>query len=185
MLNKVILIGNLTKDVELRYSTGGSAIGKLGLATNRKWKDKNSGETKDEAMFIDVTVFGRSAEIANQYLRKGSKILVEGRLQLERWVDNNGQNRSKHSVIAEQIQFLDGKEDGASYGNGGDYHQQNSNSYDNYNNGYDNNGGGNSYNNNNHSQQNSHNNKNSYQKPQQPSSPSMPNAPIEDDEIPF
>lgn len=119
MLNKVILIGNLTKDVELRYSTGGSAIGKLGLATNRKWKDKNSGETKDEAMFIDVTVFGRSAEIANQYLRKGSKILVEGRLQLERWVDNNGQNRSKHSVVAEQLQFLDSKDDNQSSSNQG------------------------------------------------------------------
>lgn len=173
MLNKVILIGNLTRDVELRYSTGGSAIGKLGLATNRKWKDKNSGETKDEAMFIDVTVFGRSAEIANQYLNKGSKVLVEGRLQLERWVDNNGQNRSKHSVIAEQLQFLDSKDDNQSSSNQGYNENRGNGAY-----------GGQAYDDNGYPNQNyDPNPKQGYQNNYQQQT--MPNAPIEDDEIPF
>ncbi len=170
MLNKVLLIGNLTRDVELRYSTGGAAISKLNLAVNRRWKDRNTGENKDEVMFIDITVFGRSAEIANQYLKKGSKVLIEGRLQLERWVDANGQNRNKHSVVAENLQFLDNKSDS----NSNNSYQQNQNNYDN------NQGGG-------YNQQNSYNPPNEqYNAPQQkPSSPSTPSAPIEDDEIPF
>lgn len=107
MYNKVILVGNLTRDVELRYAPSGSAIAKFGLATNRRWKDRNSGEDREEVMFVDINVFGRSAEIANQYLRKGSKVLVEGRLVLERWVDQNGQNRSKHSISADTVQFME------------------------------------------------------------------------------
>ena len=113
MLNKVLLIGNLTRDVELRYTPSGSAVCKLGLATNRKWKDKISNETKEEAMFIDVSLFGRTAEIANQYLKKGSKVFIEGRLQLERWTDQNGQTRTRHSVVAENMQFVDNKNSGA------------------------------------------------------------------------
>jgi single-strand DNA-binding protein len=109
MFNKVILIGNLTRDVELRYTPSGTAIAKFGIATNRTYKDQVTGENKQETMFIDVTVFGRSAEVANQYLKKGRKVLVEGRLVFEQWVDNTGQKRSKHSVVAEKLQFMDTK----------------------------------------------------------------------------
>ena len=109
MYNKIILVGNLTRDVDLRYSPTGTAIAKFGIATNRTYKDNVTGENKQETMFIDVTVFGRSAEIANQYLRKGSKVLVEGRLVLDQWVDSTGQKRSKHSVVAEKIQFMETK----------------------------------------------------------------------------
>ncbi|MEF3192541.1 MAG: single-stranded DNA-binding protein [Campylobacterales bacterium] len=111
MLNKVFLIGNLTRDVELRYSPNGTAIGKFGIAVNRSWKDRSSGETREETMFIDVSVFGRSAEIANQYLSKGRRVLVEGRLVLEQWVDQTGQKRSRHSIAADNLQFLDSKAD--------------------------------------------------------------------------
>ena len=107
MYNKVILVGRLTKNVELRYLPSGSAIATFSLATSRSWKDKNSGETKEETMFIDIKTFGRSAEIANQYLKKGNRVLVEGRLVLERWTDQNGQNRSKHVVQADNINFME------------------------------------------------------------------------------
>jgi len=109
MFNKVILIGNLTRDVELRYTPSGTAIAKFGLATNRTYKDSVTGENKQEVMFIDITVFGRSAEIANQYLGKGRRVLIEGRLVLDTWVDSNGQKRSKHSIVAERVQFMDSK----------------------------------------------------------------------------
>ncbi|NPA88116.1 single-stranded DNA-binding protein [Caminibacter pacificus] len=109
MFNKVILIGNLTRDVELRYTPSGTAIAKFGLATNRTYKDSVTGENKQEVMFIDITVFGRSAEIANQYLAKGRRVLIEGRLVLDTWVDSNGQKRSKHSIVAERVQFMDSK----------------------------------------------------------------------------
>jgi len=110
MFNKVILVGNLTRDIELRYTQGGMAIAKTGIATNRKFK-KQSGEQVDETMFIDITFFGRSGEIANQYLRKGSKVLVEGRLMLEQWTDQNGQKRSKHSINVEEMKMLDSRGD--------------------------------------------------------------------------
>lgn len=107
MYNKVILVGNLTRDIELRYSQGGMAIANAGLATSRKFT--LNGEKKEEVCFVDITFFARSAEIANQYLRKGSKILVEGRLNFDQWVDQNGQKRSKHSVVVETMQMLDTK----------------------------------------------------------------------------
>ena len=109
MYNKVILVGNLTRDVELKYTPSGTAIAKFGLATNRTYKDTMTGENKQEVMFIDITVFGRSAEVANQYLRKGKKVLIEGRLVLDQWVDSTGQKRSKHSIVAEKVQFMDSK----------------------------------------------------------------------------
>jgi single-strand DNA-binding protein len=115
MFNKVILVGNLTRDIELRYSQNGMAIAKTGLATNRRFTV--NGEKKEEVMFIDITFFARSAEIANQYLRKGSKILVEGRLNFEQWVDQNGGKRSKHSVTVENMQMLDSRADAAAMGN--------------------------------------------------------------------
>lgn len=119
MFNKVILVGNLTRDVELRYLPNGSSIGKFGIATNRKWKDAQNGELRQEVMFIDVSVFGRSAEIANQYLRKGSKVLVEGRLALNQWTDQSGQKRSKHEIVADSVQFMESKAEGGNeYGYG-------------------------------------------------------------------
>ena len=108
MYNKVILVGNLTRDIEMKYSQGGMAIAKSAIATSRKFKS-NTGEQKEEVCFIDITFFGRSAEVANQYLRKGSKILIEGRLVFEQWSDQNGQKRSKHGVTVDVMQMLDSK----------------------------------------------------------------------------
>ena len=104
-MNKVILMGNLTRDIEIRYSQSGTAIGSTGIATNRKWKSQ-TGEQKEEVMFIDLTFFGRTAEIANQYLHKGSKVLVDGRLSLDQWTAQDGSKRSKHAVIVENLHFL-------------------------------------------------------------------------------
>ena len=111
MFNKIIVVGNLTRDVELRYTASSSAIAKFGLAINRNWKDRNTGEKREEVCYVDVNIFGRSAEVANQHLAKGKKILVEGRLQFEQWQDQTGQKRSKHSISAESFQFLDSKGD--------------------------------------------------------------------------
>ena len=120
MFNKIILVGNLTRDIELRYSQGGMGIAKTAIATSRKFT--SNGEKKEEVCFVDITFFGRSAEVANQYLRKGSKILVEGRLNFEQWVDQNGGKRSKHSVTVETMQMLDSKGDSGSNANqGGGY----------------------------------------------------------------
>lgn len=109
MYNKVILVGNLTRDVELKYLQNGSAVAKIGLATSRKFK-KQDGSQGEEVCFVDINLFGRTAEIANQYLRKGSKILIEGRLVLEQWKDQNGTNRSKHTVTAENMTMLGGND---------------------------------------------------------------------------
>jgi len=109
MYNKIILVGNLTRDIELRYSQSGMGIANTAIATSRKFT--SNGEKKEEVCFVDITFFARSAEVANQYLRKGSKILVEGRLNFDQWVDQNGQKRSKHSVVVETMQMLDSKGD--------------------------------------------------------------------------
>jgi len=109
MFNKIILVGNLTRDVEVHYTQGGMAIAKTAIATSRKFKS-NSGEQKEEVCFVGITFFARSAEVANQYLHKGSKILIEGRLTFDQWTDQNGQKRSKHGVTVETMQMLGGKE---------------------------------------------------------------------------
>jgi single-strand DNA-binding protein len=134
MYNKVILVGNLTRDIELRYTPSGTAVAKFGLATNRVYSDPVTKEKKQEAMFIDITVFGRAAETANQYLKKGSQVLVEGRLSLNQWTDQTGQKRSKHEIIAEQVKFLGGRENQTS-GYGDTSYQQPQQSY-NQNQGY-------------------------------------------------
>ncbi len=113
MYNKIILVGNLTRDIELKYSQGGMAIAKTGIATNRKFKKQN-GEMADETMFVDITFFGRSGEVANQYLRKGSKVLIEGRLMLDQWTDQNRQKRSKHSINVDTMQMLDSRGESSS-----------------------------------------------------------------------
>ncbi len=86
MYNRIILVGYFTRDVEIRYTSNNLAIATVGIATNRRWKSQ-TGELKEETLFVDLKLFGRSAEVANQYLRKGSKVLVEGRLILEQWTD--------------------------------------------------------------------------------------------------
>ena len=106
MYNKVILVGNLTRDIELKYSQGGTAIANTAIATSHKYT--SNGEKKEEVCFIDISFFGRSAEIANRYLHKGSKVLVEGRLQFQQW-EKDGQKHSKHSVLVETMQMLDSK----------------------------------------------------------------------------
>lgn len=109
--NKVILIGNHTRDPELRYTPKGTAVAKFALAVNRVWTT-DSGEKKEEVTFIDIDAFGRTAENIAQYMRKGSAMMVEGRLRLSQWDDRQtGQKRSKLSVLCETCQFLGGKRD--------------------------------------------------------------------------
>ena len=104
--NKVILVGNLTRDPELRYTPKGTAIAKVGLAVNRVWTNE-AGEKKEEVTFVDVDIFGRTAENVGQYMRKGRPMLVEGRLKLDQWDDKQtGQKKSKLGVVAETVQFL-------------------------------------------------------------------------------
>ena len=115
--NKVILVGNLTRDPELRYTPKGMAIAKVGLAVNRNWTSE-SGEKKEEVTFVDVDIFGRTAENVAQYMKKGRPILIEGRLRLDQWDDKQtGQKRSKLGVVAETVQFLGSPTGG---GEGGD-----------------------------------------------------------------
>ena len=115
--NKVILVGNLTRDPELRYTPKGTAIAKIGLAVNRVWTNE-AGEKKEEVTFVDVDVFGRTAENVGQYMRKGRPILIEGRLRLDQWDDKQtGQKKSKLGVVAETVQFL-GSAPGAGEGGG-------------------------------------------------------------------
>src|SRR5215472_11664283 len=114
--NKVILVGNLTRDPELRYTPKGTAIAKIGLAVNRVWRNE-AGETKEEVTFVDVDVFGRTAENVGQYMRKGRPILIEGRLKLDQWDDKQtGQKKSKLAVIAETVQFLGSATGGSNEG---------------------------------------------------------------------
>lgn len=115
--NKVILVGNLTRDPEVRYTTGGTAVTDLGLAVNRQWTDKGSNERKEETTFIDVTLWGRQAEIAGEYLSKGRPVLIEGRLQLDQWDDREtGQKRSKLKVVGESMHMLGSRGEGGGGG---------------------------------------------------------------------
>ena len=108
MYNKVIMVGNLTRDIELRYLPSGSAIAKSAIATSYKYKS-TTGEQKDEVCFLDFNIFGRSAEVANQYLKKGSKVLLEGRLVFEQWTAQDGSTRSRHSLRVDAMKMLDTK----------------------------------------------------------------------------
>ena len=114
--NKVILVGNLTRDPELRYTPKGTAIAKIGLAVNRVWTNE-AGEKKEEVTFVDVDVFGRTAENVGQYMRTGRPILIEGRLRLDQWDDKQtGQKKSKLGVVAETVQFLGSAQGGGEGG---------------------------------------------------------------------
>src|SRR5690242_11646810 len=118
--NKVILLGNLTRDPEVRYTPKGSAVCDLGLAVNRSYT-LDSGEKREEVTFVDVVLWARLAEIAGEYLKKGRPVFIEGRLQLDTWDDKqSGQKRSKLRVIGETMQLLGGRPPGTSGGEGGE-----------------------------------------------------------------
>lgn len=110
--NKVILLGNLTRDPEVRYTPKGSAVAEIGLAVNRVYTTEG-GEKREETTFVDVTLWGRTAEIAGEYLKKGRPVLIEGRLQLDTWDDKtSGQKRSKLKVVGEGLQLLGARPSG-------------------------------------------------------------------------
>jgi len=159
MYNRIILVGNLTRDPELRYMPSGGAVCTTGIATNRKFK-KQDGSAGEEVCFVDITFFGRTAEVANQYLKRGAKVLVEGRLKLDQWTDQNGGKRSKHSVTVDSMQML-----GSKNSNEGGYDQAKAPTSGNYNN----------------QQQNSYNKP----APQPTQSDNIPDIDIDEDEIPF
>ena len=117
--NKVILMGRLTRDPEVRYSSSGSAIAKLGVAVNRFWRNQD-GQQQEEVTFIDVTAFGKTAETIGQYLKKGRPIFVEGHLRLDQWDDKQtGQKRSKLEVIMDKFEFIDSRGEGGGESGGG------------------------------------------------------------------
>jgi single-strand DNA-binding protein len=123
-LNKVFLMGNLTRDPELRYTPSGQSVATLRLAVNRRFTTRQ-GENRDETLFIDVTVWGKQAEICSQYMSKGRPIMIEGRLKQDTWKTPDGQSRSKIGVVAENFQFLGGggggRQGGGPGGSGDDY----------------------------------------------------------------
>jgi single-strand DNA-binding protein len=122
--NRVILVGNITRDIQVRYSQKGTAFTDIGLAVNRSWFDKQSNSRKEEVTFVDVSLFGREAEVAGEYLAKGSQVLIEGRLQLDSWEDKeSGQKRSKLRVVSEGLTMLGkggGQKQAVTAGGGGD-----------------------------------------------------------------
>jgi single-strand DNA-binding protein len=120
-LNKVMLIGNLTRDPELRHTPKGTAVSEISLAINRNWTN-DQGQKQEDTTFVEVTLWGRQAEVVQQYVTKGSPIYIEGRLQLDSWDDKEtGKKRSKLRVIGENFQFLSGK---PGVSGGGDYSER-------------------------------------------------------------
>ncbi|WP_018234319.1 single-stranded DNA-binding protein [Thioalkalivibrio thiocyanodenitrificans] len=119
MVNKVILVGNLGNDPEVRHTPNGGAVTNVSLATTEKWRDKNSGERQEKTEWHRVVFFGRLAEIAGEYLKKGSMVYVEGRLQTRKWQDQSGQDRYSTEIVANEMQML-----GARGGQGSGAHAQ-------------------------------------------------------------
>ncbi|HRX86389.1 MAG TPA: single-stranded DNA-binding protein [Phycisphaerae bacterium] len=117
--NRVILAGNMTRDPETSYTASNTAVCKFGLAINRKWRDRNSGENREETCFVDCTAFGRTGEVINQYFGKGKPILVEGRLHYHQWEAQDGGKRSKLDVVVESFEFVGGPQSGGGGGGGG------------------------------------------------------------------
>lgn len=105
--NRIILVGNLTKDPELSFTASNTAVCKFGIATNRKWRDRE-GNDREDTCFIDCTLFGRSAETFKKYMNKGREVMVEGRLQLNQWTTQEGDKRSRHQVFVENFTFVGG-----------------------------------------------------------------------------
>jgi single-strand DNA-binding protein len=106
--NRIVMIGNLTRDPEYKQLTSGQAVCRLGLATNRSFKNRQTGAMVQEVCFVDIDVWGAQADSCRQYLQKGRSVLIEGRLKLDNWEDQNGQARSKHSIVADRVVFLSG-----------------------------------------------------------------------------
>lgn len=117
--NKVFLMGNLTRDIELKHIPSGMAVANIGIAVNDRWKDKDSGEWQERANFVDCEAWGRTAEVMHQYLAKGRPVFIEGRLKLDTWQDKDGSNRSKLRVVVENFQFIDSRGGGGDSGGGG------------------------------------------------------------------
>ncbi|MDB2384710.1 single-stranded DNA-binding protein [Endozoicomonas sp.] len=119
-VNKVILIGNLGNDPDVRYTPNGSAVANLSIATSDSWTDKNTGQRQDRTEWHRVVIFGKLAEIAQQYLRKGSKVYLEGKLQTRKWQDQQAQDRYTTEIVVDgfsgQMQMLDGRQEGAGMG---------------------------------------------------------------------
>ena len=112
-VNKVILIGNLGNDPDIRYTAGGAAVANISLATAESWKDKNSGEQQERTEWHRIVFFGRLAEIVGEYLLKGSQVYVEGRLQTRKWQDKEGHDRYTTEIVANEMQMLGSKSGGA------------------------------------------------------------------------
>jgi single-strand DNA-binding protein len=111
-INKVIVLGNLGQDPEVKYMPNGSAVTNISIATSEKWKDKNSGQEQERTEWHRVVFFGKLAEIAGQYLRKGSKVYVEGSLRTRKWQAQDGSDRYSTEIVVKDMQMLDGKQDG-------------------------------------------------------------------------
>jgi single-strand DNA-binding protein len=116
--NKVILLGRLTREPELKYLPSGTAVARLGLAVNHNYTDRQSGEKKEEVCFVDLDAFGKTAEVMNEYLQKGREVLVEGRLRFQTWETDDGQKRSKHDIFVERFSFVGGRQEDGMEGGG-------------------------------------------------------------------
>ena len=119
-VNKIIIVGNLGKDPEVRYAPSGSAICSITVATSRQWKDKNSGERQEETEWHRITFFDRMAEIAGEYLKKGRPVYVEGRLKTRKYTDKDGVEKYATDIVATEMQLLGGREGGGGMGGGED-----------------------------------------------------------------
>lgn len=115
-INKVIIVGNLGNDPEVRYANNGAAIANLSVATSESWKDKNTGEMQEKTEWHRIVMFNRLGEIAGEYLRKGSKVYIEGKLQTRKWQDQSGQDRYTTEIVANEMQMLDSRGDNAGGG---------------------------------------------------------------------
>ena len=113
-INKVILVGNLGRDPEVRYTPSGAAVANIAVATSESWKDKQTGEQQERTEWHRVVMFNRLGEIAGEYLKKGSKVYIEGKLQTRKWQDNSGQDRYTTEIVANEMQMLDSRGGGGS-----------------------------------------------------------------------
>jgi single-strand DNA-binding protein len=120
--NKVILMGNLTRDPQLKYLPNNTAVCEFGMAINHRWRDRD-GNQREDVCFVDLAAFGRQGEVINQYMSKGRPMLVEGRLKYDTWTGQDGQKRSKHSIVVDGFQFVGSREGGGQAGGGYDREQ--------------------------------------------------------------
>lgn len=118
-MNRAILLGNLGRDPEMRSLSDGSAVANLSLATSERWKDKNTGERREKTEWHRVVAFGRLAEIMSQYLRKGSKVLIEGKITTRKWQDQSGVDKYTTEIVAEKMEMIDSKDSGSGRGSSG------------------------------------------------------------------